>query len=136
MNAEEIASRLRQWRKSIKMTQIEFAESVGINIGIIRKCEGGKSIPGGQSLIALSKTGVNLHWLLTGIGEMTAPGESVELRPFILRLRALEEKMAVLDDERCSEILNVLSAIIQEARKIDKLEKKIIAIINKTNAEK
>lgn len=132
---KEIAMRLRQWRKSIKMTQIEFAESVGINIGIIRKYEGGRSIPGGQSLIALSKTGVNLHWLLTGVGEMTAPGESIELRPFILRLRALEEKMAMLDDERCSEILDVLSAIIREARKIDKLEKKIIAMINKANTE-
>lgn len=135
MNAEEIALRLRQWRKSIKKTQIEFAESAGISITIIRKCEGGKSIPGGQSLIAFSKTGVNLHWLLTGVGEITAPGVSVDLRPFLSRLRTLEEQMVELDDEKCSVILDGLSARIQEARKMAELERKIIAIRKKMDGE-
>ena len=124
-SASEIAIRLRQWRKSILKSQEEFASMAGISVAIIRKCEGSSSIPGGHSLIAFAKTGVNLHWLLTGIGEMASSGFAIE---FISKLRRLEEQMFELEDEVCSVILDVLSARIHEAKKIADLERKLVAL--------
>ncbi|MBK6616897.1 MAG: helix-turn-helix transcriptional regulator [Nitrosomonas sp.] len=127
-SASEIAIRLRQWRKSILKSQEEFASMAGISVAIIRKCEGGSSIPGGHSLIAFAKTGVNLHWLLTGTGEMASSGSAISFRPFISKLRRLEEQMFELEDEICSAILDVLSAKIHEAKRIAELERKLVAL--------
>jgi transcriptional regulator with XRE-family HTH domain len=67
-----VAERLKGWRQSVGATQDQFASLIGKHVGMIRKWEGGSATPGGDALIDIATTGVNLHWLLTGEGEMHA----------------------------------------------------------------
>ena len=66
------AVRLRQWRLERRETQEQFAALIGKHVGMVRKWEGGTAVPGGDALIDIAGTGVNLHWLLTGQGPMRA----------------------------------------------------------------
>jgi transcriptional regulator with XRE-family HTH domain len=73
----DIAYRLRLWRKDVlEMTQVRFAEATGVHLSAIRKYEGRHSVPSGESLLAIAGTGVDLHWLLTGKGDMRAPSNN------------------------------------------------------------
>lgn len=70
----EIAKRLREWRRKVlQKTQGELADLIGLNIGLIKKYENPaiQTMPGTSSLLALAKTGLNIHWLLTGQGRMS-----------------------------------------------------------------
>ena len=56
------------------MTQAELAMQIGIHIGQLKKYEQGRTVPGGDALAAIAATGVNVNWLLTGVGPMRADG--------------------------------------------------------------
>ena len=74
---DDIADRLKLWRKSVmEMTQEQFAETTGVHLSAIRKYENRHSVPSSESLLAIASTGVDLHWLLTGKGDMRAPTSS------------------------------------------------------------
>ncbi|MBK9348722.1 MAG: helix-turn-helix transcriptional regulator [Sulfuritalea sp.] len=67
----DIAERLRLWRKTaLELTQKEFAEATGVHLSAIRKYENRNSVPSSESLLAIASTGIDLHWLLTGEGDM------------------------------------------------------------------
>ena len=69
----DIAERLRLWRKTaLELTQKEFAEATGVHLSAIRKYENRNSVPSSESLLAIASTGIDLHWLLTGEGDMRA----------------------------------------------------------------
>lgn len=53
-------------------TQKAFASLIGKHVGMLQKWELGTAVPGGDALAGFASTGVNLHWLLTGEGEMRA----------------------------------------------------------------
>lgn len=65
-----IGSRLAEWRAALGKTQAAFGEQVGIHLGQLKKYEQDRTIPGGDVLSVIAATGVNLNWLLTGIGPM------------------------------------------------------------------
>lgn len=66
---QSVGDRLKIWRSYLGTTQPAFAELIGIHVGMLKKYETGKTIPGGEKLIAIATTGLNLHWLLTGEGD-------------------------------------------------------------------
>jgi len=65
-----IASRLKAWRLGLGITQEAFADRVGFHLSVLKKYETGANKPGSEALAAISRTGVNMTWLLTGEGEM------------------------------------------------------------------
>jgi hypothetical protein len=52
------------------MTQKEFCLRIDMPLPSLRDYELGKTIPGGEALLAFTRTGINAHWLLTGEGAM------------------------------------------------------------------
>lgn len=58
------------------LTQKEFSSLTGLHIGVVRKYENGVNVPGGEALVAIAKTGVNLNWLLLGQGDMCSETSS------------------------------------------------------------
>lgn len=47
-----------------------MSASTGIPLPTWKKYEGSDREPGAEALVAMARTGVNLHWLLTGKGAM------------------------------------------------------------------
>ena len=126
----DIADRLRLWRKDVlEMTQVRFAEATGVHLSAIRKYEGRHSVPSGESLLAIASTGVDLHWLLTGKGDMRAPsinGDSdtkteadAEL---VRRLMAIEGLLNGIQDDKRSAVLEEIFSRVQEAKRVADLE--------------
>jgi len=65
-----IGQRFKAWRKSKKLTQQGIATKTASSSGYISEIEQGKTRPGSNFLVSLSREfDVNLHWLLTGDGE-------------------------------------------------------------------
>lgn len=121
-NQESIGKRLKTWRRSLGMNQIEFSKLSNLGLAILRKCEIDASMPGGHTLISLANTGVNIHWLLTGNGSMTTP-EQENVRPYIHQLIALGEDMATLSNEACDDILTEMSLRIKTHLHLQKIDK-------------
>lgn len=65
-----IGGRLREWRKSLGLAQDAFGNATGIPLQTIKGYELDHRQPGSEALAAIAATGVNLNWLLTGIGPM------------------------------------------------------------------
>jgi SOS-response transcriptional repressor LexA len=67
--AVEIGSRIREARSTLKMTQKDFAASLGIVQGFLSGIETGRKTPSDTLLIALTHThGINVQWLKQGTG--------------------------------------------------------------------
>ena len=65
-----IGNRLRTLRGERSLTQAAVAEAVGITRSHLTKIEGGKDVPGRQTLVALANYfQVSLDWLTEGIGD-------------------------------------------------------------------
>ncbi|MBX3630292.1 MAG: hypothetical protein KF908_10390 [Nitrosomonas sp.] len=137
---EGISQRLRIWRKTIlKMTQNEFSKLARMNIGMIRKYEQDddeRGLPGAKSLIALSRTGINIHWLLTGQGEMRASSVIGEVREDnniyaegISRLQAIEQILSGIEDEKRKIVIDELYSRALEAKRLSELENAIRRIV-------
>lgn len=63
--------RLRELRKSMNLTQQEFADKIGITRNTLASYETGKSNPGDAAVsLICSKLNVNETWLRNGEGEM------------------------------------------------------------------
>ncbi len=129
-----IGKRLKQWRQSLGKKQIEFAEISGLGIAIIRKCEADASMPGGHTLIALAGTGLNVHWLLTGEGEMAITGRA-NIRPYIHRLHTLGEEMTPLQDKVCDDILTEMSIKVQNSLHIQRIDRALEILRKKTGKQ-
>jgi transcriptional regulator with XRE-family HTH domain len=65
-----IGARLSLARRTIGISVDEFSSLSGIPVSTQKKYESGNRVPGGEALQAVAKTGINIHWLLTGEGEM------------------------------------------------------------------
>ena len=64
-----IGQRLKDIRKSMKMSQADFSELLGIQINALQSFEFG-NMPSQDVLEKLSDLGVDLNWLFTGTGTM------------------------------------------------------------------
>lgn len=72
--ASSFGRRLKEWRAYLGCTQASLASELDIHIGMLKKYEAGRSMPSAEGMAALARTGVNLGWLIAGIGEMRAAG--------------------------------------------------------------
>ena len=121
----DIADRLRLWRKDVlEMTQVRFAEATGVHLSAIRKYEGRHSVPSGESLLAIAGTGVDLHWLLTGEGDMRAPANASDGTPkteadakLAHCLMAIEGLLSDIRDDKRSAVLEEIFSIVKETER-------------------
>lgn len=64
----QIGARLVQARKALKKTQEELFDALGIPVSTQKKYEGSHREPGSAHLARLARAGINVNWLLTGVG--------------------------------------------------------------------
>lgn len=91
MSSKNIGERIFSIRAKLKLNQREFAKKLETSSGYISGIESGKNMAGGEFLLRLNREfGVDLNWLLTGIGEPfvnTTPPAPVKLAPAAAVLR-------------------------------------------------
>ena len=65
-----IGARLRFFRESKKMSQVQMAEALGGKMRGIQNNELGITLPNSKVLLGLHRLGLNVNWLLSGAGPM------------------------------------------------------------------
>ncbi|HNT52531.1 MAG TPA: XRE family transcriptional regulator [Candidatus Syntrophosphaera sp.] len=66
-----IGERIKELRHDLKLSQLELGDKIGVNPSAISQMESNKINPALDTMIQLSHHyGVNLHWLITGVGSM------------------------------------------------------------------
>ena len=126
----DIAERLRLWRKTaLELTQKEFAEATGVHLSAIRKYENRNSVPSSESLLAIASTGIDLHWLLTGEGDMRALAKRLGsaantegVADLIHGLMAIEELLHGIPDHTRSVVLDEIVSLVREVKRVAELE--------------
>jgi SOS-response transcriptional repressor LexA len=69
-----LKDRIRELRKSLDMTQVEFSTKLGVGQSNTADWERGRSCPSIEALTNLANVyNINLNWLLTGKGNMHCP---------------------------------------------------------------
>ncbi len=130
--SSKIGERLKLWRKHLGLNQEEFSTLTGLHIGVIRKYENQINVPGGEALVSLGQTGVNLNWLLLGQGEMCAnktPPEDTEA--YLRRIEAVRGLLDGLDVERRRAVLEEIFSRVQEAKRVADLEELVRTMAKK-----
>jgi len=90
--------RLREIRKYKRLTQDDFAKKIGLKQGSIADWERGKSSPSIDTLVIIANSfNINLHWLLTGQGEMFL-GQTPQTSEFQANNNELEKQQKRLQD--------------------------------------
>ncbi len=83
--------RLKAIRKALNLSQVELAEKLGVNASAISQMETGRINPSLDTLMILAKNyKANLHWLITGSGQMFEESISTTLYKTNHRLIALK----------------------------------------------
>ena len=80
-----IGNRVREVRKTLGLSQLQFVEHLGCSRSIISLLENGVVLPSSSILAALkSKFNVSLDWLFSGEGAMftTDKDKNIDLRDF------------------------------------------------------
>jgi hypothetical protein len=109
-----------------------FALSLKLNVGTYRKYENGVNVPGGDALIAFGETGVNLHWLLLGQGEMRSDGTPPEpADTYLRRVEAVKGLLDGLDEDRRRSVLDEIFSRVQEAKRVADLEEVVRGLAKK-----
>lgn len=114
--------RIRELRKTLEVTQNDFAIRIGLTQNTITKYETGLRSPSNQIVISICREfNVNEDWLRTGNGDMFNPmSEDEELDLYIGRISGSEDKFKknllkvlckLTEDE-----WNVLKKIIAETK--------------------
>ena len=103
-----IAERLRYAREKMGIGQVDAASKFGIPVSSYRKYESGPSEPGSEAMAGITRAGINVHWLLTGEGEMLRSDAQPRSAPsvtstdfdrprFLLAIEAVEEGLEAAD---------------------------------------
>ena len=71
--------RLKAIRKALNVKQYALADKLGITSNFLSELERGNRNIFSTVLLALDKIGVNLHWLITGQGEMFLTNSEIPL---------------------------------------------------------
>ena len=126
-------ARLKQWRQALGLKQADFADLTGIHPVQIRKYETEAYPPSAEIIARIAeKTGVNLNWLMTGKGSMRSENKQTETLPEALpetlaqhkdQLLAIYGLLSEMDEDRAASTINELFARVQEAQRVNDLEK-------------
>ncbi len=110
--------RLKVLRKAMGLSQIELGEALRINASAISQMETNRINPSLDTLMLLSKTfKVNLHWLLTGKGQMFEEAVSTTMYKTNNRLEQLKKLL--------TEELNSITKAKQEYVQGDVIDLKV-----------
>jgi transcriptional regulator with XRE-family HTH domain len=137
-----IGERLKDLRHALGLTQEQFAARVGLSKATLVGYEVGQRKPGADALAAISRSGVNMTWLLTGDGEMFArrpsratvgdapPAQASRLLPSSHpRARRWDHLIRLVeqieDEQQRDSVLSELFARAQDAAQIDELQRAV-----------
>lgn len=113
--------RIRKLRKTLELTQREFAEKIGMKANTIATYEMGRAVPSDPTINNICKEfHVNEQWLRTGEGEMFAPAPASELEALFSRYPnlthetyALIEKLVSLPEATQKIIMGFLREVVK-----------------------
>lgn len=92
-----ISNRIKKVRKSLDMTQQEFADHIGMKRNSIALIEGGRNTSD-QTIFAICREfNVNEDWLRTGKGEMFNPEPCSELEALAERYNLTDEACVLIE---------------------------------------
>ena len=112
-----VGDRLKIWRRSCGATQKEWADSLGVDVGTLRKYELGLNVPGGLFLARLCLHGLSINWLLLGQGAMnTSPNEKSMPSHTLTRITELANAMEVLRNSDIDKFDMLLSGFVARCR--------------------
>lgn len=110
--------RLRAMRKALNLSQVEMGEALKINASAISQMETGRINPSLDTMLLMEKLyKVNLHWLLTGKGQMFEDTISTTLYKANNRLQQLKKLLR--------EELNYISKTRQDYAQADIIDIKV-----------
>ena len=109
-----IGSRIKELRKAEGISQAKLAESIGVSAGNVGEWELGRSKPGADALVSLSRYfNVSTDWLLTGKAANTQKLEQIsggiDLSPEEIELIA---KYRLLSDRHKGRIEGHIDALL------------------------
>ena len=114
LRKERVGERLKKARESLNISQIRLAEQVGVSQGTISKWERGLcEIPYSVMEYLAKAYNVNLHWLLTGEGEMfikrehKIPTEKASIVP------ELASFLALLPEEQQKQLASIFKEFLK-----------------------
>ncbi|MDR1971805.1 MAG: helix-turn-helix domain-containing protein [Treponema sp.] len=88
-----VGERIRQVRKTLKLSQAEFARAIFISNGYIAELEGGLKRVNDRIIYLIAMTfGVSEEWLREGVGDMFHKPPSEKLQRMIRIFTALPPK--------------------------------------------
>lgn len=67
---DTIGQRFKYFLDFVGKKMVTVTEETGITSSVLTKIANDATIPSGKTLITLTSLGLNVHWLLTGDGEM------------------------------------------------------------------
>ena len=134
MNRKE---RFKAARKALGLTQVEFAEKLGMTQAGVSAIESGRVKTSDRMIQILSNTfNINAEWLRTGEGEMLVePSEDEQLAQFVGEVlagrpddlrRAFLVAMAQLDENGCKCLASFARTVYEEGRLDKEKESPII----------
>lgn len=134
MNRKE---RFKAARKALGLTQVEFAEKLGMTQAGISAIESGRVKTSDRMIQILSNTfSINAEWLRTGEGEMLVePSEDEQLAQFVGEIlagrpddlrRAFLVAMAQLDENGWNSLASFVRTVYKEGRLDKEKESPII----------
>ncbi|GAB6075420.1 helix-turn-helix domain-containing protein [Desulfurobacterium crinifex] len=89
-----IGKRLKKVRKTLGITQRNFAKEIGISEATLRRYENEQFLPDAEVLQRLAKKfGINIHWLITGEGSMFVNPDLKEIPP---EKAGIDKELAVM----------------------------------------
>lgn len=129
----DFGSRLKAWRQSLGWTQKKFALETEIHDVQIKKYETMVSSPSADVLSRIATTGVNLHWLLTGEGEMSVVNHVLsqddafeseeEFNEFRTSLNRLYDLLLKMPEDRRESFVNQMLDQVEDIVKMKELER-------------
>lgn len=134
LDRAEVGARLRTFRKEIGLTGTALAERLGTSQSFISDIERGRSGPSGDVLTALARDfGLNVSWLLTGIGEPISGGELETVTPSE-RSALADELQRIAGVVRSSpNVLEMVTGVPARARSL--AHQKVIELVDQVYEE-
>jgi transcriptional regulator with XRE-family HTH domain len=109
-----IKDRFLEIRSKLELSQADAASKFDIALGSWKKYEKGPSEPGSGALLGLAKGGININWLLTGIGPMLVTdlgaAAAVQSNPII---EEEQEYACPVDHDRLLQAITEVNAAVK-----------------------
>ena len=112
---ETVGSRLREFAKSRFKTLTAFGEAVGLAPSRVSDYVNDRNSPNPEQLQRFAEVGLNIHWLLTGDGDMDAPKPTGMQPTDLSDLRSIDARVTVA--RSLEELTALLLRDIEEQKK-------------------